>query len=51
MNKEIPKLYTETREKVKAEHEGSKLYVCTTDVLSSRTMQSYIVVSAQFIKK
>lgn len=51
MNNEIPKMYTETRETIKAELEGSRFYACTTDLWSSRTMQSYMAVSAQFIKK
>ncbi|XP_026111248.1 zinc finger BED domain-containing protein 1-like [Carassius auratus] len=49
MNNEIPKLYTETRGTIKAELEGSGFYSCTTDLWTSRTMQSYMAVTAQFI--
>ncbi len=51
MNNEIPKLYTETRETIKAELEGSGFYACTTDLWTSRTVQSYMAVTAQFITK
>lgn len=51
MNNEIPKLYTETRETIKAELEGSGFYSCTTDLWTSRSMQSYMAVTAQFITK
>ncbi len=51
MNNEIPKLYTETRETIKAELEGSGFYACTTDLWTSRAMQSYMAVTAQFITK
>ncbi len=49
MNNEIPKLYTETRETIKAELEGSVFYACTTYLWTSRTV--YMAVTAQFITK
>lgn len=43
-------MYTETRDN-KAELEGSGFYSYSTDLWTSRTMQSYMAVTAQFITK
>ncbi|XP_042592302.1 E3 SUMO-protein ligase ZBED1-like [Cyprinus carpio] len=47
MNNEIPKMYTESGETIKAELEGSGVYSCTTELWTCRTMQSYMAVTAK----
>ncbi|XP_073671315.1 multifunctional protein CAD-like isoform X2 [Paramisgurnus dabryanus] len=51
MNEELPKLYTTTREVIKAELEGTGYYACTTDLWTNSRIQSYMTVTVQFITK
>lgn len=50
MYKEIPRLYTETREAVMEQLSGpNKYFSCTTDLWTSRAMDAYMTITMQMI--
>lgn len=50
MYKEIPRLYTETREAVMEQLSGpNKYFSCTTDLWTSRAMDAYMTITVQMI--
>ena len=50
MYKEIPRLYTETREAVVEQLSGpNKYFSCTTDLWTSRVLDAYMTITVQMI--